>query len=379
MSRLAASGSFTLLCISCLTIMVGAVVAPGLADISLSLGVADHAGLLITLPALGAVLFAPFSGRLIDRFGAYQCTLIALFLYGALGVSGQWLSGPTAVYINRIVLGATTTVVMAGSTTLISQFYSGFERLQMIARQGMSIELGGVIFLFIGGLLATKSWQWPFYIYLMAWLFLLMLYFLVPRNHIGKVEHHQQQQEEVGGPGQLIWVYISACAAMMIFFTAVVVLPLSMEKTGYSADGIGLLLAFISLVAVVTAHFLPKVNLRWKDRGTLGLAFTFYVLAHLAFYWADSLPVLVLGGWLAGMGFGFSIPLLNHMTVEKSHPEQRGKNLSYFAMAVFLGQFLTSFMEFFPGKLLFLMAALVAAGYLLCVLMVFRKPAPAAH
>ncbi|MDO6804600.1 MFS transporter, partial [Wenyingzhuangia sp. 1_MG-2023] len=91
-------GSYTLLCISCLTIMVGAVVAPGLASISMSLGVADHAGFLITLPALGAVLFAPFAGRLIDRFGAYPCTFVALFLYGALGVSGQWLSGPIAVY-----------------------------------------------------------------------------------------------------------------------------------------------------------------------------------------------------------------------------------------------------------------------------------------
>ena len=32
----------------------------------------------------------------------------------------------------------------------------------MIPSQGMLIELGGVIFLFIGGLLATLGWQWPF-------------------------------------------------------------------------------------------------------------------------------------------------------------------------------------------------------------------------
>ncbi|MDO6749012.1 MFS transporter, partial [Gilvimarinus sp. 1_MG-2023] len=119
-------------------------------------------------PALGAVLFAPFAGRLIDRFGAYPCTFVALFLYGALGVSGQWLSGPIAVYSNRIALGAMTTVVMAGSTTLISQFYVGHERLKMIARQGMAVEAGGVILLFIGGLLAVQSWELPFFIYLVA-------------------------------------------------------------------------------------------------------------------------------------------------------------------------------------------------------------------
>ncbi|CDL38810.1 hypothetical protein HMPREF1144_0026 [Klebsiella sp. OBRC7] len=38
----------------------------------------------------------------------------------------------------------------------------------MIPSQGMLIELGGVIFLFIGGLLATLGWQWPFLLHLFA-------------------------------------------------------------------------------------------------------------------------------------------------------------------------------------------------------------------
>ncbi|MDP2505965.1 MFS transporter [Oceanobacter sp. 3_MG-2023] len=378
MSRLSSLGSYTLLCISCLTIMVGAVVAPGLASISMSLGVADHAGFLITLPALGAVLFAPFAGRLIDRFGAYPCTFVALFLYGALGVSGQWLSGPIAVYSNRIALGAMTTVVMAGSTTLISQFYVGHERLKMIARQGMAVEAGGVIFLFIGGLLAVQSWEFPFFIYLVAWLFLGMLFLFVPDTSAQPISLAESPESSGSGSRSLLWVYLSACMAMMIFFTVIVVLPLSMERSGYSADHIGLLLAFISFVAVITAHFLPRVNLRWKDKGTLSLAFVFYALAHLAFYVGASVSVLVLGGLLAGMGFGLSIPLLNHMTVERSDPGQRGKNLSYFAMAIFLGQFLTSFVELVSGHFLYLIAALVAALYGICVWVVFAQRSPAA-
>lgn len=370
-------GSFTLLCISCLTIMVGAVVAPGLSSISQALGVAENASLLITLPALGAVLFAPFSGRLIDRYGAYYCTLIALFLYGALGLAGQWLSGPTAVFTNRIILGAATAVIMAGGTTLISLFYAGHQRLTMIAKQGMAIELGGVIFLFIGGALATAGWNLPFLLYLIAWVFLAMLITLVPNNkHLHNEPESPQTSATKSTPEPLRWVYISASVAMVVFFTAIVVLPLSMDKSGYSADKVGIFLAFISLVAVVTAHFLPKINLRWKDKGTLGFAFIFYTLSHIAFYFGEVIPMLFLGGVSSGIGFGLSIPLLNHMTVEKSEAKVRGKNLSYLAMAIFLGQFLTSFMELLPGDLrsVYLVAAVFSGLYFICVLNVFKKP-----
>lgn len=370
-------GSFTLLCISSLTIMVGAAVAPGLSGISQALGVPENASLLVTLPALGAVLFAPFSGRLIDRYGAYYCTLIALFLYGALGFVGQWLSGPIAVFTNRIILGAATAVIMAGGTTLISQFYTGHQRLTMIAKQGMAIELGGVIFLFIGGALATTGWNLPFLLYLIAWVFLAMLIILVPRNkHFHSKPEPQQTAATHSSSEPLRWVYISASVAMVVFFTAIVVLPLSMEKSGYSADKVGTFLAFISLVAVITAHFLPKINLRSKDKGTLSFAFVFYALSHIAFYFGEILLMLLLGGVCAGIGFGLSIPLLNHMTVEKSEAKVRGKNLSYLAMAIFLGQFLTSFMELLPGDLrsVYLVTAVFSGLYFICVLKVFNKP-----
>jgi branched-subunit amino acid transport protein len=49
------------------------------------------------------------------------------------------------------------------------------------------------------------------------------------------------------------------------------------------------------------------------------------------------------------------------MTVEKSAANVRGKNLSYYPMAVFGGQFITSFVEFIPGG--------VAASFYACMLL----------
>ncbi len=192
MNQLNSIGSYTLLCIACLTIMVGALVAPGLITISNALGVADNAILLVTLPALGAVIFAPIAGKLIDKYGAYRSLIVGLFLYGALGASVYWLHGPTFVFANRILLGGITAVVMAGSTVLISQWYFGKARLGMIAKQGMAIELGGVLFLFLGGIFAAKHWALPLSLYLIAWVFLAMLFIFVPRTPLQKQKLTQQ-------------------------------------------------------------------------------------------------------------------------------------------------------------------------------------------
>ena len=349
MTHLSKLGSYTLLCIASLTIMVGALVAPGLISISTALGINEYAVWLVTFPALGAVLFAPIAGKSIDKFGAYRSLIIGLILYGALGFAVYWLQGPWFVLSNRILLGGITAVVMASSTVLMSQWYVGNERLSMIAKQGMAIELGGVLFLFLGGKLASLYWVYPLSLYLVAWLFLLMLLLFVPRKSPSLSDETQGNAPLAQQGLSLKQVYLFATLAMVVFFTAIVQLPNSMAHQGFNEAVVGNVLAFISLVAVVAAHFMPKVVRYMSTTYLLAIAFAAYALGHIVFANADGLPLLLVGSMFAGVGFGFSIPLLNHMTVEKSAANVRGKNLSYFTMAVFGGQFITSFVEFISG------------------------------
>lgn len=349
MNKLNTTGSYTLLCIACLTIMVGTVVAPGLLNISAALGVADNAILLVTLPALGAVIFAPIAGRLIDKYGAYHSLIVGLFLYGLLGAGVFWLHGAMWVFANRILLGGVTSIVMAGCTILISQWYFGNARLSMLAKQGMAIELGGVLFLFLGGLLAAHYWALPLALYLIAWVFIVMLLLFVPAKHPVEVKVDDSEESTVLHKGlSLKSVYLFTVLAMVSFFTAIVLLPSAMHEQNYTEEQVGLLLALISLVAVAGAHSMPKLAKRFGESKVLVLAFISYGLSYV-FYLQTGTPTLLIGAIFSGVGFGFSIPLLNHMTVERSEVNIRGRNLSYFTMAAFSGQFLTSFVGYIPG------------------------------
>lgn len=360
MKKLSNSGAFTLLAIASLTIMVGCVIVPGLTEISENLKAANVAGWLVTLPSLGVVLFGPVAACIIQRWGAYKSISVGLVLYGLLGAAGVFLDQLVILFADRILLGGVTAVVMASGTALISSFYEGPERLKMIAVQGMSIELGGVIFLSLGGLLASISWQWPFALYLIAWLFALMLFVFVPRpeEKAGGKEDKADVSDKKGPKKAMMMVYWAAMFSMITFFVAVIFLPRHLSRFGLNTSQIGFFMSFMSLMAVAAASQMPRF-IRWlNDFGTLCFAFGSYIAANIMFYFSVNIYMAIAGAVFTGFGFGLSIPLVNHMTIEISAPELRGRNLAYLSVAVFGGQFLSSFMEFLGnGELPFIGAA----------------------
>jgi MFS family permease len=374
MQKLSKAGSLSLLAVACLTIMVGCVIVPGLPTIARQLGVEHAASWLVTVPSLGVIVFGAFAGKLIQRLGLYRALCLGLFSYGWVGVVGFMLYGAIAVFTDRLLLGGSTALIMAAGTGLISEFYEGKARLTMIASQGMAIELGGVIFLFIGGVLASAGWQWPFALYLTAWIFLAMVLFFVPRP----VGQHQAEKISEGATrlsAALKIVFALALLSMLVFFTAVIMLPIRLHDLHLDEAQVGYFLSFTSLVAVGAAALMPRSARKLGEYGTQVMAFLFYALAHLAFSTADGLMPMIGGAVCLGIGFGLSIPLVNHMTIEHSDPHQRGCNLAYLSMAIFAGQFLSSFMEFMPGNQLrvFGCACIIAIGVALMLLLAHQQ------
>ncbi|GLQ64363.1 MFS transporter [Gluconobacter cerinus] len=354
-------GSLTLLMVASLTIMVGCVIVPGLPNIASALDVADAAGWLVTLPSLGVVLFAPVAGHMIDGLGARTALCIGLTAYGFFGLATAALHGPVMVFADRIALGGSTALVMAGGTGLIARFHDGDARMAMIARQGMAIELGGVIFLFVGGLLATLHWAAPFALYATSLVFLALVLAFIPSDetvvHGEAVDHSPIRQS-------LMVVYSAALLSMTCFFCAIIILPFRLLALGVGESGTGYLLSFVSLIAVVAAACMPLAVRRLGERGSLVTAFLAYVGAHICFATAPGLSVIVGGAVMLGIGFGLSVPLVNVMTVERSGAAERGRRLALLSMAIFLGQFLASFVDFLPRgtALPFVAAAALAAA-----------------
>lgn len=347
MKKISNFGIFTLLLVSSLTIMVGTVIAPSLSGISEHKNLSFSPSWLITLPSLGVVIFAPLIGRLLNKLGIIKLLCFGLIPYAVLGLIGAFITNDYLLILDRILLGAATVALQVASTAYIAEFFLGEQRMKMIAWQGMSIELGGVVFLAIGGVLGELHWQYPFYIYLMALLCLILVIKTLP-----KPENKTKNEEAVlvsntKSKAQVKLIFAASLLAMMLFFIGFVTLPLYLPNSfGFTESQTGYLMAFISLIAIITASQMPRMVKTIGADKTVTTGFLFFMLGYLVLALATSLPFLMLTAIFIGIGFGFTIPLLNHMMVEISSPHNQGKNLGLFSMGVFGGQFLSTFIEY---------------------------------
>lgn len=370
MNKISNFGIFTLLFVSSLTIMVGTVIAPSLT------GIVEHKNLgfspswLITLPSLGVVLFAPLIGRLLNTLGTINLLCLGLIPYAILGFVGAFITNDIILIFDRILLGAATVAIQVSVTAYIADLFTGEARMKMIAWQGMSIELGGVVFLAVGGLLGEINWQLPFYIYLLGILCLILVIVALPKPEKRLIVKNDSQTTTPIKNIKVRLIFIASLLAMMLFFVGFVTLPLYLpENYGFSESQTGYLMAFISVIAIITASQMPKMVDFFGDGKTVAIGFLFFMLGYFVLTIAGSLPFLVLTTIFIGVGFGFTIPLLNHMMLEASTIQNQGKNLGLFSMGVFGGQFLSTFIKYLSNNYTVIYAiasglALIIAGFI---------------
>jgi MFS family permease len=304
---------------------------------------------------------------MIDKIGSYKMILFGLLAYACLGFLGFTMTNIGMLLLDRLFLGAVTATLMAASTDLISQFFSGLELLNMIALQGMAIEVGGVLFLGLSGMLAEINWYSSFFIYLFALIPFFLILFKVPR-----IKGHKENKKRVDSnieDKSIKSILLVTFFGMIIFFTSIISLPSYLQESlGYSTSFTGYFLAFISLVAVAVAGVMPKVVQRFSVKSNLLIAFMAYAFAHFTLFFARTIPLLIIGAIFMGIGFGLSQPLLNTLVVNRSNIYNKGRKLSLFSIATFLGQFISSIIVvLMTGKYAFLLASILAIIMLIII------------
>jgi len=379
MKKVSNLGVFTLLLVSSLTIMVGSVIAPSLSGIVNHLNFGYSPNWLITLPSLGVVVFAPFIGRLLNKLGTFKLLSFGLIPYAVFGIAGAFISNDIVLMIDRFLLGAATVAIQVSVTAFIAELFTGETRMKMIAWQGMAIELGGVIFLALGGILGEINWQFPFYIYLVALVCLVFVLKSLPKSGAKNIAAETISKSKDENKFRVRVVFGAALLAMMLFFVCFVTLPLYLPKTyNLSESETGYLMAFISVIAIITASQMPKVVNYIGDGKTVAMGFLFFMLGYLVLATTVSLSLLILTAIFIGIGFGFTIPLLNHMTIEVSSLKNQGKNLGFFSMGVFGGQFLSTFIEYVSSDYRAVYGVSAALGLIISgvVYYLFQKSKP---
>jgi len=122
--------------------------------------------LVITIPAIGILLFAPLAGWLTDAIGRRRILVGSMLAYAVFGCAPYFLENIYAILLTRCALGVCVSAVVTASTTMISDYFKGRARERWFAAQAAVSAISAVVLIWVGGRLgASLGWRGPFLAY----------------------------------------------------------------------------------------------------------------------------------------------------------------------------------------------------------------------
>ena len=122
--------------------------------------------LVITIPAIGILLFAPLAGWLTDAIGRRRILVGSMLAYAVFGCAPYVLDNIYAILLTRCALGLCVSAVVTASTTMISDYFKGRARERWFAAQAAVSAISAVVLIWVGGRLgAAFGWRGPFLAY----------------------------------------------------------------------------------------------------------------------------------------------------------------------------------------------------------------------
>lgn len=344
----------TLLVASTLTIMVDTAISPALPAIKHHFAGVDNADfwvrLVLVFPSVFVALGAPVVGAVIDRIGRKPVLGVSTVLYGLGGGAGYVLDTIPTLLASRAVLGIGAAGVFVTVTTLISDYFPSEERRDTIfGWQGAFMTFGGVVFLLIGGVLATLGWRVPFLIYA-GTLVLLPLIVLVlyepdrTDDASGTLAADESIRQLLGRVplGTLALIYAIALIGNVVFFLVPVEVPFYVTKVVNAGSVLtGLAVATTALFAALISTQYTRIR-TWLDIGPIvALMFAIMGVGFGIVSLGYTVWVILLGLAVTGVGVGLLVPNLNAWIAADVPEDVRGRVFGGLTSALFLGQFLS--------------------------------------
>ncbi|WP_078118653.1 MFS transporter [Thiosocius teredinicola] len=379
---------------STLTVMAGATMAPALPEMHKAFADVPHAELLVKsvvgLPGLVVAVTAPLIGYLFKRVRKATVLLGATLLYGLCGGSGYFLEDSLgAILIGRIGLGIAVAGIAVASMTLIADHYAPEQRARYLGLKAAFTGFGGVLFMFLGGVLADIEWTFAFLLYFAAILLVPGLWRYVDEPH-GQSPGNLPQRDNPPTTNRRWFyaVYLMAIVEIVALYMVPLHLPFylqgqSVGQIGGGASEVGSYIAIMLLAMALVASVYARLR-RLADPFALQAAGLLLLAVGIgSAVTTQTTATLVIALAVVGSGLGIMRPNLANFIIGITPPAERGRVMGKVTTSYFLGQFiaplatqpLVSNLGYPPAFVIASTVLVVVA--LSCLLLRLRYPATA--
>lgn len=326
-----------------MAVIGGSMVAPILPAMIDPLGTSrEMIGLVMSVYTLCALISTPIHGVLADRHGRKKVIVPAIILYGISGFSIALVREFHLVLILRGLQGMGAAGMMSLGVTLIGDIFTEKARAVAMGYRSSAQSLVNTGIPFIGGTVATLTWFYPFYIYILALpLALLVALRLNTGETLSKttLKDYFRSIFLVMKDKKTLWVYLSNLFIFVLLYCLIVYGPiLIVEELKLSTMYTGLMLSVGSATAAITASQSGKLFYRFKNYKLITAGFIFcgigLMLVSLALNFVYLLGCIII--W--GIGFGIVFPALNTIVTQLVSSHLRAGIVSGFTTMTYIGQ-----------------------------------------
>ncbi|MBW8753024.1 MAG: MFS transporter [Sphingomonadales bacterium] len=285
-----------------------------------------------------AMLFgAPLGGFLVARVGMRRLLLGASLLFAFGGSSGYFLSSLPLLLVSRLCVGLSAACIQVMALTIVNTKLSGVARAKWMGLHVSIATLCSLLVFPLSGFLGDISWRLPFFEHLFA-LVVFAAILVSPTTEVPKAP-----APAAGAPrGESIWKWMPWHYIGLTLFTgAITFLPtiyspfLFREKFGLVPSGIAGIMFCTALIGGLSSFFYGRAMHYLSVHGAFLVAFGLAAVGMLIVALAPSLPVMVGGFMIYGIGNAWFVPNFMTSIGIKVQPHQQARA----AGLVKMGQF----------------------------------------
>lgn len=304
-----------------------------------------EAGFVMALFGCGAILGGYIGGKASDKFGYFYVQVLSLLFNGALFIALGFMQQLWQISLCIFALSSVGDAFRPATSLAVAAYSQEQNRTRCYSLIRLSTNLGWAIGPAVGGLLASRSYLYLFWVdgitCMAASLLLYLLLFrhqqntLLRKNTIGNATNHSAYKNKVYLKGLLLILLISVCFFQLfciipVYYKDVVHLP---EKTiGWVLGVNGAIRALIEMVLVYKLEN-RRDGMFYMMIGAFLVGASFLVLTVSPTYIFVLISILTIT-----VGEMFLFPYTNAFWVAQSTENSRGQYAALYTITFALAQ-----------------------------------------
>ncbi|HEY3424738.1 MAG TPA: MFS transporter [Negativicutes bacterium] len=326
--------------------------------------------LIMTLPSMTMVIFSLIYGKIAHSLKRKTGFYISMLFFLVGGIGPVLVNDLTTVLVMRAIFGISLGLLNPLATILVADFFAGTERESMMGMQSAFVNIGGIFWQLLGGILCAINWHYTFLSYFLGAAVLLVVFFFLPEP-----EKIQSSSVGDGQASGLSWkVYIVEFSLfvynllLFVFITNVAV-EIVGDKLGNSTS-VGLALTVFTVGGLLTGLMFGKI-IGVFTRFTIavgwivtGIGFAFIANVH-------DFNLLIAGCFIAGIGFATTMPAsfvrMSYLAQPAAIPLAFGLSYAFMGVGQFLSplvvEIVANFFGHGPGRF-----PILISGYMIAVI-----------